>query len=84
MEYGSHDVASTRDLIRRGYNNVLADRKVAQRPPYLDRSSTLVWHVAHHDKQVHVAPLVGITPCLGAEEHDARRLEPPDDAVHHG
>ena len=29
------------------------------------------------------APLVGITSRPGAEEHDARRLEPSNDAIHH-
>ena len=61
MEYRSHHVASTRNLIRRGYNDVLADRKVAQRPAHLDGGPASVRHMIHHNKQVYVAPLVGIT-----------------------
>ena len=83
MEYRSHHVAPTRNLIRRGYHDVLADRKVAQRPAYLDSGPTFVRHITHHNKQVYVAPLVGITSRPGAEEHDARRLEPSNNAVHH-
>ena len=82
-EYRSHHVAPTRNLIRRGYHDVLADRKVAQRPAYLDSGPAFVRHITHHNKQVYVAPLVGITLRPGAEEHDARRLEPSDDAIHH-
>ena len=83
MEYRSHHVAPTRNLIRRGYHDVLADRKVAQRPAYLDSGPAFVRHITHHNKQVYVAPLVGITSRPGAEEHDARRLEPSNDAIHH-
>ena len=83
MEYCSHHVTPTRNLIRCGYHDVLADRKVAQRPAYLDGGPAFVRHITHHNKQVYVAPLVGITSRPGAEEHDARRLEPSNDAIHY-
>ena len=60
MEHCSHHVAPTSNLIRRGYHDVLADRKVAQRPAYLDSGPAFVRHITHHNKQVYVAPLVGV------------------------
>ena len=83
MEHCSHHVAPSRNLIGRGYHDFLADRKIAQRPAYLDSGPAFVRHITHHNKQVYVAPLVGITSRPGAEEHDARRLEPSNDAIHH-
>ena len=84
MKNSAHHVASTRNFIRRGYHNVLTNRHITQEPSYLDRSSTLVRCLAHHDQQIHVAPLIGRAPRLRAEQHDARRVESSDDTIHHG
>ena len=61
MEYRSHHVTPTRNLIGSGYHDILADRKVAQGPADLDGGLAFVRHVTHHNQQINVTPLVGIT-----------------------
>ena len=50
VENSSHHMASARNIIGGGNNNVLADPQVAQQTAYLDGCPAVVRHVTHHDK----------------------------------
>lgn len=84
MEYGSHYVPPAGNLIGSRYHDVLAGGEVSQGPPYLNCSATLIQHIPHNDKQVHVAPVVRCSSRLRTEQDDARRLETSDDTFNHG
>ena len=83
MENRSDNVAPAGNLIRCGYDDVLADPKVAKRPAHLYGGPAFVRHMIHHHEKVYITTLNGGPARPGAEEYDAGRLEPSHDAVHH-
>ena len=71
MENRSDNVAPVDYLIRCGHHDVLADPQVTQQTAYLDSGPSFVRNVTHHDEQVYVTDITGITPCPGTKEQDA-------------
>ena len=65
-------------------DDVLGKRQVPQEEMHIDGGLAPVRPVRHDDQEVDIAQFRGIAARARAEQHDALRLEPTDDAVHHG
>lgn len=83
MDHRTHDMPPLFYLIRCRDHYVLTDQEVSQEPSNLDSGPTLVGNVSHYDKQIDIAPLIGKSARLGAEEQYLIWVEPTDDAVDH-
>lgn len=83
MQNRSYHVAPPRNLVVRSNDDVLAYRKIAERPAHLDGGPAFVLHIIHHHEKVYVTTFNGGPARPGAEEYDAGRMEPSHNAVHH-